>query len=200
MNRSLRECLACVSLCSFVASAASYLMGFSESTAEAARRGVGFLMIILLVDWVILLAAAYPTLRAPFAPFAWWKGPPFMSRRAILFHRFLLIVAMTQAAWCFWKIRHGVSAVIDGQYVLESNGIVLQVVSRSEYFSVLKGEVRWGASVLLYLYFLPLVYWWHNENEGNLPTGLTRVSSRLPGICHQKLISSGAPHPNSPPA
>ena len=164
MNPSYRECLACLSLCGFVASAVAYLMGFNDSTAEAARRGVGFLIVVWLVDFAVLLVAEYPALNAPFA---WWKRiPRFMSRRAILVQRFLVIAAVTQAAWNFWRIKHGVPAVIDGQYVLESNGKVLQVISRSEYFSVLEGEVRAVAFGLLCLYFLPLVYWWHSESDG----------------------------------
>lgn len=161
MNSGLRTCLGYVSLCGFVASTAVYIIGFSESAAEDAWFAVVLLFIVWLIIAGILFGLEYPILKFPAA---FWKGiPRFMSLQVILLQRLLAIGVGAHMAWCLWKTRQGVPAFINGQYVLESNGRIFQIITRSEYISLHHGLLRTSAFALVYLYFLPLVYWRHDE-------------------------------------
>jgi len=165
MNCRLRSCLAYLSLFGFVASATEYVIGFNESMVDHASLALVPLFFIVLIMFAILYVTGDSALRSPTA---FWNGiPGVTSPRMVLLQRLLAIGAWGHVAWTVWQSTHGVPgvpAILDGQYVLESNGKVFGVITRSEYMSRHAGLFRASAFLLGDFYFLPLSYWWNQRS------------------------------------
>ena len=171
MNRNAPGWLAYLSLCGFVISVVVYVAAFSESMAGYAALAFVPLILALLPIAVTLYATEDPSLRSPAA---FWNGiPGLMSQRMILLQRLLAVGMVAHVTWAAWESRRGVPAIIDGQYVLESNGKVFETITRSDYVSLHGGLLRTFAFMLTFLYFLPLTYSWvgqRSETNSHLET------------------------------
>ena len=129
----------------------------------------------LLLGWMALFvpiyALEYPASRAP--SFA-WKGfargmPSWVAPCSWL----LMLVALAHFVWCVVHYGWGAPEIVDGQYVLDSRGRILKVLTQAEYLKLRAVGARAIATILIYFYFTPMMYWWFRRNpqQADLKSG-----------------------------
>ena len=82
-----------------------------------------------------------------------------------------IALAIMLVAHFLWMVREaglGVPAIVDGQYVVESRGRILEVITESDYIHLKCIEFRIGAVLFLAIYFSLTMYWWFHKSRKGL--------------------------------
>jgi hypothetical protein len=79
----------------------------------------------------------------------------------------LASVVLGHVVWFGMHSSAGIPALRNGQYVIESRGQVLRMISESEYFSLRTALVRMFSSLIIYFYFMPTIYWWSKTKRAS---------------------------------
>jgi len=153
-----RRFLAALSACGLAASIAGYIGSFSWASADNIFRWY----IPLLLGWMALFVPIYvleyPASRLPsFALKGFSRGMPgWVAPCSWL----LSLIALTHFVWFAVHSGWGVPTILDGQSVLDARGHVLKVLTQAEYFKLRAAGARAFATMLIYFYFTPVMYWW----------------------------------------
>lgn len=95
-----------------------------------------------------------------------WNGVPgIMPKWSVTTLRLLVIILIAHLVWSLARCRDGLPGIIDGQFVLESNGRIFRVITSAEYFSLHDALLRESALSLVYFYFVPAICWWSQRNQ-----------------------------------
>ena len=122
-----------------------------------------FLHIGVFVLLLPMYAFEYSAIRS--RTFFWksfTEGLPKWTVRSIqlfglffIFH-FLFFLAQSHAA---------APKIKNGEYVLDSHGQTVRVLSASEYRSLKGSELRLFATGWMFFYFVPMMYWWFPKRQ-----------------------------------
>jgi len=84
-----------------------------------------------------------------------------------------MLVALAHFVWCVVHYGWGAPEIVDGQYVLDSRGRILKVLTQAEYLKLRAVGARAIATILIYFYFTPMMYWWFRRNpqQADLKSG-----------------------------
>lgn len=155
----MRALLAYLSFAACGINIAAYLASFF---GESLARPIGFVTAPLFVLWFVVAIPIYVResahLKNP--TFLWYGIPGTMPKWTVIVLRLLVLAVLTHIIWMVVRCAHGVPAIEDGQFVLESNGRAFQVITRDEYVSLLGVILRAWTSLLVFMYFIPATYWW----------------------------------------
>jgi len=72
----------------------------------------------------------------------------------------LSFIAAVHVLWLALLNGLGVPEIINGQYVLDSRGRTLKVLTREEYLKLTDAELRAFATMMISFYFVTMAYWW----------------------------------------
>jgi|SRR5580658_5915536 hypothetical protein len=154
---SLHRLFAILSVCGFAASILIYITSFSGVLVDR----VFPLFVPLLLGWMVLLipmyALEYPASRTP--SFI-WKFARGMPNWVAPLGAALSVIGVAHLVWFGVHCGVGVPAIVDGQYVLDSRGRILKVLTQAEYLTLRAAGLRASATIMLSFYFAPMAYWW----------------------------------------
>jgi hypothetical protein len=154
-----RRFLACLSIGGFGVSTVGYLVSFFGVPVDK------------IVPWTVLLFVGWVAVFTPMyvqefpAAMKWsfsWRMPRWVTRCSWILSAFVLL----NFIWFALQFGLAVPDVKDGQYVLNRGGHILEVLTESEYLSLIKDELRLSASMMMFFYFTPMMYWclWRSTN------------------------------------
>jgi hypothetical protein len=66
---------------------------------------------------------------------------------------------------------------MDGQYVLDSHGRILKVLTQAEYVTLKEALLRIFATLMSTCYFMPMMYWWFRRNPQQADLGTDSINS-----------------------
>jgi hypothetical protein len=156
MTPATRRFLACISTCGIAASVFIYIESFSGATINnswiwAIPLGVG-----LCVVGIPIRSVEHPSSQS----FDWKGFAQGMPRWVVLGNYLLVLVVIAHFVWYYLHGGSGVPTIIDGQYVLNSHGRILKVLTQTEYLTLQEEQLRIAASLIIASYYMPMMYWW----------------------------------------
>ena len=152
-----------MSACGFAASVLAYIGSFAGTLVDSIFPW----FVLLILGWMVLVlltpAATYRSLKT--STFPWRKFPRGERTWVVTGTLALMLIA---AAHFLWSIAHegsGVAGIVDGKYALESNGLILKVLTKEDYLTDRAAGLRSFATIMIYLYFPPMMYWWFRQTD-----------------------------------
>jgi hypothetical protein len=168
MTPAIRRVFAFLSACGIAACVLAYIYSFFAGQVDTILPWWVLLILVGMALVAPIYALEYPSSRAP--SFSWkgfargmpsWVAPCFWV---------LSLIAIAHFVWSAAQDGLGVPAIVDGQYVLDNHGRILKVLTQAEYLTLKAAELRALATMMISVYFVPLVYWWfrrsHHEETG----------------------------------
>jgi hypothetical protein len=158
ISASSRRSLAALSACGIAAGLFVYFESFLGAT-----MGNSWVWLILLAVGSLLVGVPIQRLerRSPrnwmFFRAGFMRGMPSW----VVVCNYLLLALFIEH-FVAYSVRsgYGVPAIIDGQYVLDSRGKILKVITQAEYLSLQEEGLRVTLSAIIASYFMPMMYWW----------------------------------------
>jgi hypothetical protein len=149
---------AVLSACGFVASVFVYIGSFAGTLVDPLFPWFFPLFIGCIALFLLTPAPAYRPFKI--STFLSRESPRYEPTRVEIGSMVLLLIVLAHILWVVAHNSLGVAGIVDGKYVLESNGRIFKVLTRGEYLTERAAELRSFATVLIYLYFPPMMYWW----------------------------------------
>jgi hypothetical protein len=157
-----RRFLLVSSACGFAASIFAYVASFSLSLMELDFRLGTLLILGLMALFLPMYVHGSPASRSPtFFLTGFARGMPSW---VVPCAGLLSLVGVAHPAW-FIVHAPGAPEILDGQYVLDSRGHILKVLTEPEYLSLKRAELRMLGSMIASRYFVPMMCWWYRRNE-----------------------------------
>ena len=184
-----RRFLALLPACGFAANSLLYVSSFYATESDIIVRWDIFVsclgMIALFIPMYIL---EYPAGGARTFLSSWLA--PGTPRWVAVSCRLLVLVGVGHFIWFAAHSGWGVPVIRGEQYVLNSRGRILKVLSQPEYLALMNAERRMFATIFMSAYFVLAMYWWfsrHPRQEGadlgpstrDLATHRTETDSKL---------------------
>ena len=157
VSSNTRRVFASLSMCGFAASMLAYILSFFGVPAERVYPWMGLLCAGMMLLFVPVYILEYPNSRSP--TFFYKEFANGMPKWVTPCEWILALIALMQIIWFALHSGLGVPAFQDGQYVIESRGQVLKVISDAEYLALKGAGLRMFAAMLVSLYFVPMMYW-----------------------------------------
>jgi hypothetical protein len=155
--------LAFLSACGIAACIFAYIYSFFGAPVDTILPWV----IPLILGWMVLFATIYaieyPASRTP--SFSWKGFARGMPSWVAPCSWILSLIAIANLVWFAMHSGLGVPAIVDGQYVLDSRGRILKVLTHAEYITLKEAELRAFATMMIFFYFVPMLYWWYRRNH-----------------------------------
>ncbi|HEY3990782.1 MAG TPA: hypothetical protein VGM02_15875 [Acidobacteriaceae bacterium] len=162
----MRKLLAFLASCGIAASIFAYICSFSGVRVNSIFLWEAPLVLGTIALYVPIYAVEYSA-RESASP---WRGitwkqmargmPSWVTPCAVL----LLLIYVGHFVWFTVHTGLGVPSIRDGQYVI-SHGRNLRVLSQPEYFTLKAAELRMLATLMVNIYFVPMMYWWYRRNQ-----------------------------------
>jgi len=156
--------LAFLSACCIAASILGYMYSFSGTSVD---KILLWGLLLLIPGWMALLVPMY-VLEYPLSrtPSFCWKGfargmPSWVAPCSWL----LSLIAIAHLVWLAVQNGWGVPEIVNGQYVLESRGRILKVLTQAEYLALTEAELRAFTTMMIYFYFVTMMYWWFRQSR-----------------------------------
>jgi hypothetical protein len=163
----VRSFLAFLSACGFVACEFVYIDSFFGATPGSSSQRIVLLVVGVCSLHLAIFAAEYPASmdRKFFSTWLARNAPGWAANCDKLFRWAFL----AHLVWSFVQSHFALPTVEDGQYVLNSHGRILKVLTQTEYLELKEGELRVVATLMISFYFSAMMYWWfrRNRNDGN---------------------------------
>ncbi len=157
ISSNTRKVFASLSMCGFAASMLAYILSFFGVPTERVYPWMGLLCAGMMLLFVPVYILEYPSSRSP--TFFYKEFANGMPKWVAPCEWILALIALMQIFWFAFHSGLGVTAFQDGQYVIESRGQVLKVISEAEYLTLKGAGLRMFAAMLVSLYFVPMTYW-----------------------------------------
>jgi hypothetical protein len=162
---SLSGCrfLAVLSACGIIACVSAYIASFLGPLPGSVFRWGILLILAMIVLFIPLYVLEYPASRSPtFFLKGFARGMPSWVAPC---STVLFLVGIAHLIWFALHSGWGVPAILDGQYVLDSGGQTLKVLTETEYRTLKAEEVRTFAAMTASFYFVPMMYRWFRRIE-----------------------------------
>ena len=147
--------------CGFTVSIFAYAASFSVSLKDPAFRLGTLLILGMLALFLPMYVLGYPERTPTFFLSSFARGMPSW---VVPCAGLLYVIGVAHLAW-FIVHAPGAPVILDGQYVLDSRGHILKVLTEPEYFSLKRAELRMLGSMSAAFYFAPMMYWWYRRKE-----------------------------------
>ncbi len=99
-----------------------------------------------------------------------WIVPTMQILGVFFFVHFLVFLIQSHVAG---------PGIKNGEYVLESHGRIVRVITESEYLKLKAAELRFFATGWMFFYFTSSVCWWFPGNWGQGPHHSPAIHNRL---------------------
>ena len=171
----MRGILTLISVCGLLFSILAYTLSFSRGLVDAIFPWIIPLLFGLICVILLLITLEYPSLKRPNSPLQAFslRLPNWTLRYAAI----LFLIFLAHLLWVAIQSASGVAGIVDGKYVLESNGRVFEVISQAQYLARRAVALRASASFMVCFYFVPAVYWWFRKGPSG-PELQDRVKDR----------------------
>jgi hypothetical protein len=162
MTPNIRGLLAFLAACGFAMSTFAYVGSFSGALVDTLFPG----LLPLLLGWIVLFVPMYAfEYPASIKPSFFWKFARGMPSWAAPCGMVLSLIGVAHLIWFGVHSGLGVPAIVDGQYVIDSRGRILKVLTQAEYITLRAAGLRAGATIMVSFYFAPMVYWWFRRSR-----------------------------------
>jgi hypothetical protein len=163
MSSSNRRFLAFLSACGIFASILAYVLSFSGALVDwvfpwVVPLGAG----VFALGLSMLVVENSSSGRWTYSWKQFTRGMPSWVNRC---YYSLQLIAGAHFVWMALQYGWGAPAILDGQYVLDSRGQILKVLTQAEYFTLRGVGLRTCATIMICLYFVPMVFWWFRRND-----------------------------------
>jgi hypothetical protein len=74
------------------------------------------------------------------------------------------LIVLAHLVWFAVQGDFALPTVEDGQYVLDSHGRILKILTQMEYLRLKEGELRIVVALMISFYFPAMMYWWFRRN------------------------------------
>jgi hypothetical protein len=162
ISSNTRKALASLSMCGFAAGMLAYIVSFLGVPVDRLYPWMGLLCAGMMLLFLPVFILEYPNSRSP--TFFYNEFAKGMPKWVAPCEWILALIALVQVIWFAMHSGLGVPALQDGQYVIESHGQVLKVISAAEYLALKEAGLRMFAAMLVSFYFVPMMYWWFRRN------------------------------------
>jgi len=162
MTSTIRKALAGLSAVAIALSVFAYVYSFFGAPDKILPwMVINILGLMVLIVPIYLIE--YPKSRAwNWSLYGWARGlPNWVAPCSWL----LELIALTHFCLSAVQIWPGVPEIVDGQYVLGSGGRILEILTRAEYLRLLEGILRAIVTIMIALYFVPMMYWWFSKSR-----------------------------------
>jgi hypothetical protein len=162
MTPGIRRFLSFLSACAIAASILAYIYSFFGAPVDKILPWLLLLFFGFVALTIPMFALEYPASKAwNWTWKEWTRGmPSWVAPCSWL----LQLVFVVHLAWAFVQSGPGVPGIVDGQYVIESGGRILKVLTQAEYIRLREATVREGATAMIAAYFPPMTYWWFRQS------------------------------------
>lgn len=158
MTPTIHRILAGLSACAIALSVFAYVASFFGTTVDEMLPWAVIPVLGFMVLFVPIYFLEYPASRRWSWSFKGWARD--MPNWVVRCFWLLQLIAIAHFAWSAAQNGLGVPEIVDGQYVLDSSGRILKVLTRTEYLKLRQGMERALATIMISLYFVPMMYWW----------------------------------------
>jgi hypothetical protein len=179
MTPSVRRSFAFLSACGFAASIVGYIDSFSTArvgttshwwimTFSGAQMDAIFRWCIVLLPVLMALAVPIFFLEYPESTgwgFSWKVFERDMPRWVAPCFWLLQFIAAGHFIWFAAHSGGGAPEIQDEQYVLAARSRILKILTQPEYLHLRAAVARTFATIMISMYFLPLMYWWFRRNR-----------------------------------
>jgi hypothetical protein len=176
ISSNTRKAFASLSMCGFAAGMLAYILSFLAVPVESVYPWMGLLCAGMMMLFLPIFILEYPNSRSP--TFFYNEFARGMPKWVAPCEWILALVALAQVIWFALHSGLGVPAHQEAQYVIESHGHVLKVISEAEYLALEEAGLRMFAAMLVSFYFVPMMYW--SFRPSGRPSGI-RVGSTIKG-------------------
>lgn len=157
-SSNARKALVSLSICGLTVSVLVYVLSFSAVPVDPVFSWTGVLCVGMMALFLPIIYLEYPRSKNPFFFYMGFaRGMPGWVAPC---EWLLALFALSQVVWFALHSGLGVPSFQDGQYVIESRGQVLKVISRAEYLALKEAGLRMIAAMMASFYFVPVMYWW----------------------------------------
>jgi hypothetical protein len=163
INSTTRTVLAFLSTLGFAGGALAYALTFRQVPTDTIFPWMGLLCVGMMLLFSPIFVLEYPQSRAPssfYLGFA--RGLPGWVAPC---EWILALIALTHIIWFALHSGLGVPAVQDGEYVIESRGHILRVISQAEFLALKEAALRMFSTMMVSFYYVPMAYWWFRRND-----------------------------------
>jgi hypothetical protein len=162
MTPTIRGVFAFLSACGFAMSVFAYAGSFSGALVDTLFPWFA----PLLLGWIVLFAPVY-ALEYPASRGAsfFWKFAHGIPSWAAPCGMVLSLIGVAHLIWFGVHSGLGVPAILNGQYVIDTRGRILKVLTQAEYRSLRAAGLRAAATIMVSFYFAPMVYWWFRRSR-----------------------------------
>jgi hypothetical protein len=139
-----------------------YIKSFSGSTIDNS-----WIWLILLGVGLCAVGIPIRSLEHPSSQdwkFCWKEFARGMPSWVVFCNYLLVLVVIAHLVWYYLHGGSGVPTIKDGQYVLDSRGRILKVLTQAEYLTLREEQLRIAASLIISSYYIPMMYWWPRRN------------------------------------
>jgi hypothetical protein len=176
MKHAVWLCLAVVSVLGLAASVSCYVGSFFGMALDRLPSWAVLLHLgtIVLILPVIALEYSGRSDRSSFwERFAdsmpGWTVPAVKLLAVFFFVHFVVFLVQSHVA---------APAIRNGQYVLESHGRLVKVITETEYLKLKAAELRLFATGWIFFYLISSTYWWFHAKPGQTPKPREQSASR----------------------
>jgi hypothetical protein len=166
MILAIRKSIAVLAACGLAASASTFIGSYLGMTMDSISRWAVVLHIGIFILFVPICLLNYSSVKD--RNLFWiefskgipkWVVPAIKLLGLFFAIHFLLFLIESHAAS---------PRIKDGQYVLDSHGQILQVITKREYLHLKGAELRLFATGWMFFYLLTLAYWWFPRSRERL--------------------------------
>ena len=164
MTPTIRKLLAGFAACAIALSLFAYIYSFFGAPVDKILPWSLILFFELMALTVPIHIIEYPASKAwkwNWTLKEWARGMP---RWVTPCSWLLQLVFLVHFIWSAVQTGPGVPDIVDGQYVLGSHGRILKILTPVEYLRLREDEMRLLATVMISLYFYPMMYWWFRQS------------------------------------
>lgn len=157
MRPTTRSLFALFSLCGMLLSILGYLLSLIGRLVDT----IFPLMVPLVIGGLALAVCMLDSEHSSTGKwtYSWRQITQGMPRWANRCYVSLQLIAAAHFVWTAFRYGLGAPAIINGEYVLDSRGRILRVLSQTEYMTLRGIGLRTVAAIMVCLYFVPLTYW-----------------------------------------
>jgi hypothetical protein len=163
ISSNARTVLALLSASGFAGATLAYALTFRHAPVDKILTWMGLLCFGMMMLFAPIYVLEYPRSRA--RSFLYQGFARGMPRWVAWCEWILALIALTQVIWFALHSGWGVPAVQEGQYVIESHGKILRVISEAEYLALKEAGLRMFSAMMVSFYYVPMAYWWFRRND-----------------------------------
>jgi hypothetical protein len=140
-----------------------YSESFFGATTDSRLKMVVPIFIGVFAAGIPIYTLEYPSSNGRMFYWKWLERS--LPKWVTPFNYLLALVVIAHFVALLLQTGTGAPAIKDGQYVLDSHGRVLKVLTQPEYLALKEAELRVFTTMMISGYFMPMMYWLRGSQQ-----------------------------------